>query len=426
MLRDPESFQLFNGLWKGKNPPFASAAVIRNTNFADHGSLDLSDVAELDVEERQLANRRLVPGDVIIERSGGGPKQPVGRVCYFDVTDGHPYSFSNFTSAVRIRDQNGFIPRFVAYYLLYVYQSGATIPLQRATTGLRNLDWTAYTSISMPRPPRDEQARIVAALLRVQHAVETEEKLIETMRELKRETMDRMFSVGLRGGLPRRTDAGLVPDGWDVERLDQSCRVVSSSMSYTDLASAPENNGADAVAVMGIKVSDMNLPGNEIEIISANLAKRMPLREAERRAVPPGAVVFPKRGAAIATNKKRITTAWTILDPNLIAVAAGETIEPRFLYHWFQRFDLRTITEPGPTPQLNKKNLVPLLVAHPSTKEEQAEAAQTLDSIDGAIASRERKRAMLEELFTTLLEKLMTGEIRVDNLDIDTSEVAPA
>src|SRR6266566_3002884 len=97
-LRDAESFQLLNGLWKGKRPPFASAAVIRNTNFADQGSLDLSDVAVLDVEERQLAERRLIPGDVIIERSGGGPKQPVGRVCYFDVSNAHPYSFSNFTS----------------------------------------------------------------------------------------------------------------------------------------------------------------------------------------------------------------------------------------------------------------------------------------------------------------------------------------
>ena len=36
-------------------------------------------VAYLDVEEKQLAKRRLEAGDIILERSGGGPKQPVGR-----------------------------------------------------------------------------------------------------------------------------------------------------------------------------------------------------------------------------------------------------------------------------------------------------------------------------------------------------------
>jgi hypothetical protein len=38
----------------------------------------------------------------------------------------------------------------------------------------------------------------------------------------------------------------------------------------------------------------------------------------------------------------------------------------------------------------------------------------------------ERKRSTLQELFKTLLNQLMTGQIRVDNLEIDTSEVEAA
>ena len=95
-LENPNFFDFGNGLWKGKKPPFRKVTVIRNTNFTDSGKIDYSNVAVLDVEEKQFEMRSLRLGDIIIERSGGGPKQPVGRVVFFDNKNGD-YSFSNFT-----------------------------------------------------------------------------------------------------------------------------------------------------------------------------------------------------------------------------------------------------------------------------------------------------------------------------------------
>lgn len=176
---------------------------------------------------------------------------------------------------------------------------------------------------------------------------------------------------------------------------------------------------------MGIKVSDMNSPGNELRMNHANIEKKVPRSLAERKLVPPDSVVFPKRGAAIATNKKRMTTIWTVLDPNLIAVRAGDGVNSEFLFYWFQSFDLRTITEPGPTPQLNKKNLTPLLLPIPLDDKEQSDIAHILESMDCKISVHERKLTALHELFQTLLHQLMTGEIRVADLNIDVSEVTP-
>ena len=100
-LSNPEHFEFGNGLWKGKKPPFITSLVIRNTNFTKSGKIDYSDVAILDVEQRQFEQRKLVKGDIIIERSGGGPKQPVGRVAFFENEEGN-YSYSNFTSRIRV------------------------------------------------------------------------------------------------------------------------------------------------------------------------------------------------------------------------------------------------------------------------------------------------------------------------------------
>ena len=115
-----ELCEFHNGLWTGKKGPFAVARVIRNTNFTAEGRIDLSDVAVLDVEERQLEKRRLQKNDIIIEKSGGGPKQPVGRVVLFDM-DENDYSFSNFTSVIRVKSNLVVDPIYLHRVLYWWY-----------------------------------------------------------------------------------------------------------------------------------------------------------------------------------------------------------------------------------------------------------------------------------------------------------------
>lgn len=160
-LRDLCDFH--NGLWIGKKPPFETANVIRNTNFTADGLIDLSDVAVLEVAAKQLAKRRLRNGDIIIEKSGGGPKQPVGRVVLFDL-DAENYSFSNFTSVIRIKHAQALNPKYLHKLLYWWYLSGVTESLQRRSTGIRNLDFNAYKDLEVPLPPLDEQKRIVVVL----------------------------------------------------------------------------------------------------------------------------------------------------------------------------------------------------------------------------------------------------------------------
>jgi type I restriction enzyme S subunit len=152
------------GLWTGKKPPFIKVKVIRNTNFTKRHTLDLSDVAEIDVEESQLAKRTLNQDDIILEKSGGGPKQPVGRVVLFRENASEAYSFSNFTTAMRVRDKSRLSPFFLHWFLLHFYESGQTVAMQSNSTGLRNLSLDSYKKIEVPIPPITEQDRIVDIL----------------------------------------------------------------------------------------------------------------------------------------------------------------------------------------------------------------------------------------------------------------------
>ena len=158
-----EACHFSNGLWKGEKDPLINVGVIRNTNFRKDGSLDDSEIAYLDVEAKKFDKRRLQFGDIILEKSGGGPKQPVGRVALFDKQDGL-FSFSNFTSAVRVKDPKKLDFRFLHKFLYWTYLSGVTERMQSHSTGIRNLDANAYKSIEIAYPPIPEQQRIVAIL----------------------------------------------------------------------------------------------------------------------------------------------------------------------------------------------------------------------------------------------------------------------
>lgn len=192
-----EVCEFHNGLWKGKQSPYINVGVIRNTNFREDGSLDDSDIAYLDVEKKQFSERKLNFGDIILEKSGGGPKQPVGRVIIFNKKEGE-YSFSNFTSAIRIKDRGELDFSFLHKFLFYSYISGITETMQSHSTGIRNLNLNAYKDIEAPIPPLSEQKRIVKKLdevfEKVAKAKEAAEKNLQNAKELFESYLQNVFA----------------------------------------------------------------------------------------------------------------------------------------------------------------------------------------------------------------------------------------
>lgn len=134
-LQNAKLFAFDNGIWQGKKPPFVNCNVIRNTDFRDDGAINFAKIARIPIEQRQLPKKALLPGDIIIERSGGGPQQPVGRVVLFQANSG-TYSFSNFTSRVRVVTSDVISSEFLHKFLYFFHISGQTEALQRRTTGI--------------------------------------------------------------------------------------------------------------------------------------------------------------------------------------------------------------------------------------------------------------------------------------------------
>lgn len=185
-----------SGLWKGKEPPYIKVGVIRNTNFTKDGKLDEANIAYLNVEKKQFENRKLMYGDIILEKSGGGPKQPVGRVIIFDKKEGN-FSFSNFTSGIRIKDKRILDFNFLHKFLFLSYILGVTEGMQSHSTGIRNLNSKQYRDIEIPLPPLPEQHRIVKKLDLLSEKTKKLEEIyrqkLADLEELKKSILKKAF-----------------------------------------------------------------------------------------------------------------------------------------------------------------------------------------------------------------------------------------
>ena len=149
-----------NGLWKGKKEPLVKVGVIRNANFTKDFKLDFSNIECIDVEQRVFSQRHLLNGDLIVEKSGGSDKNPVGRAVLYEGTNG-VFSYSNFTMVLRIIHREVILSKFLYYYILANYQAGVMNSMQTQTTGLHNLILDEYLTMPLYLPPRQEQERII-------------------------------------------------------------------------------------------------------------------------------------------------------------------------------------------------------------------------------------------------------------------------
>ena len=404
-----------------------SARVIRGTDFpnAQAGSVVNTPVRLIQVSS--LAKRNLEPGDVLIELSGGSKHQATGRALlirdHLLNRSDHAVLFTNFVKRLRV-DTSKVDPEFFWRAWSYAYWRGRTKTYEKRTTGIRNFKYRDFVSNEQFLvPPLPEQRAIARVLRTVQEAMEATERVIEAAKELKHSMMEYLFTYGPvpvdQADQVELSDAEgrEAPAAWLPTRLEEIADVIVSTTSLKRLESLHATEGA-RVRVLYLKVSDLAHPLNKRTVNQAGIEFDIPESKVpDLRLVPANAVVFPKRGAAISTNRKRRTGTLAAMDPNLVAVVARR-VESEYVFRWFERFDLRSLTEATMLPQLNKKDLEPLMVPKPEP-DEQRQVGEHIGEVDGCVEAERSRLEGLKALFDSLLHNLMTGKLRVTPTEQD-------
>jgi type I restriction enzyme S subunit len=414
-VADSKHFETLNGLWTGKKPPFVEAGVIRNTNFSQSGEIDYSNIAYLEVEAKQLSKRRLEAGDIILERSGGGPKQPVGRVVYFDRKDG-VFSFSNFTSAIRVKDKTKFDSRFIFYRLMELYQSGRTEDLQRRTTGIRNLDFTAYKERArFPKTPLPEQKKIAHILSTVQRAIEAQERIIQTTTELKKALMHKLFTEGLRHEPQKQTEIGPAPVSWEVVELG----TLFEKQPQNGIYKHKRDYGSGTQI---LRIDDFSNDG-DVVTRAGNLVK-LARSEIETYGMEPGDIVINRVNSLSHLGKTALIGAIgdeMVFESNMMRFSVDESqVLKEYVFKFLnspltKKQIIGTAKRAVAQSSINQGDVKSIIVPKPSL-EEQREIVAALNATEAKIANSTDKAVLLRDLFRTLLHELMTAKTRVNTL----------
>ncbi|EGU67523.1 conserved domain protein, partial [Streptococcus mitis bv. 2 str. SK95] len=205
-----------NGEWGNEDSGKGEAtAVIRTSNFLNSGRLNLDNIVCREIDKDKNSDKILRTGDIIIEKSGGSPNQPVGRVVYFDVTD-QDYFTNNFTSILRVKPE--YNSKYIFYLMKYLYDTKKVLKFQNQTTGIINLklaDYLNKTKVNIETI--ENQNTIVDILDRLEYQIINRNKQISELSNLVKSRFNEMF------GDPILNDMG-----WEVTKLGVLTNKISS------------------------------------------------------------------------------------------------------------------------------------------------------------------------------------------------------
>ena len=266
---------------------------------------------------------------------------------------------------------------------------------QSTGTKVKHTSPDKLKSIICLLPPLPEQQKIAKILSTWDKAIGTTERLIDNSIQQKKALMQQLLT-----GKKRLLDESgkRFEDEWEEATLGKYVTIKSGvSPSKFKLESEGE--------IPYVKVEDMN-NCSKYQIHSRNYA------DETKSVIFQGAVIFPKRGAAIMNNKVRIAASKLYLDSNMMALIPNKSINSEFLYYLLVKKQLFKIADTSTIPQINNKHITPYAFKLPSLSEQQ-KIATVLTNADKEIELLEQQLADLQQEKKALMQVLLTGKKRV-------------
>lgn len=234
------SLKHFSGTWGNEcdgSSNDKNCIRVADFNF-ENLSLSISNPTKRNYTCDEIRKYALQDGDILVEKSGGGTKTPVGRAIYYNLNGS--FLYANFIEMIRVKKQNS---KFLVYLLASMYHSGYINTMYNQTTGIQNLNINKYMNQLIVLPPREEQEQIVRFLdwkvSSINKLINLKQQEISDLKELKKATIGDAVTHGLDKTVPMKDSGiswlGKIPQHWEILKLRQ----ILSSFSEKDHPNMP-------------------------------------------------------------------------------------------------------------------------------------------------------------------------------------------
>jgi type I restriction enzyme S subunit len=316
-----------------------------------------------------------------------------------------------------LRDKNDFT---VDGYRPYILKNKkVALALKRIATGSKvyGISKTNLSKLEIPLPPLPEQQKIAQILTTWDRSIETIEKLIAKKQELKKGLVQQLltgkkrFKEFVKSEKTKESKVGVVPEDWEVFLLQEITTLITNGF----VGKVIEHYSEDEDSVLyfqGYNVEENSFKFSGIKRVSKQFndrTKKSELKEGDLLTIQTGDV-----GLTTIVPKE-------LEGSNCPALIISRYIDnecPPFYSQYFNSYigrrRLQRIETGSTMKHLNVKDLMKWVVPSPS-KFEQQKIASILSS-DKEIEILQKQLEQLKEQKRGLMQKLLTGELRVNIL----------
>jgi type I restriction enzyme, S subunit len=234
------------GVWGGESATDeVEVTVVRSTEFTKRGYLNFETGVSRSIKHSQLKSRELKEGDILLEKSGGGPDQPVGRVVYVTAEIPNKFVCSNFVQLVRPNSM--VIEPLLLFHIMWQWHAiNRTLEFQAQTTGIRNLRTPDYLDQEINLPPLPEQKRIVDLISSVDSYIEALQQQLESAKRSRGAVLHELLTAGGDGWIETTLDViaevimGQSPDGKTYNQEGKGLPFMQGSAEFGEHYPVPE------------------------------------------------------------------------------------------------------------------------------------------------------------------------------------------
>jgi type I restriction enzyme, S subunit len=390
------------GEWGVEPEADNSVKIIRTANFTNLGFIDFSNIVFRTIESNKIERKRLISGDVIIEKSGGSPTQPVGRVVYFENPDDSVYLCNNFTTVLR-SDKSIVFPKYLFYILFYNHLIKKTLRFQNKTTGIINLKLENYLKSDIPLPENyDDQIRIATVLTKAENLIAKRKQSIKVLDELLKSTFLEMF------GDPVRNEKG-----WEKKELTYFGQIITGN--------TPPRNDRDNYSPNFIEwIKTDNIVLNKA-YITASTEYLSETGLAKARFVTSGALLVACIAGSIESiGRAAIADRKVSFNQQINAIQPDEKINSLYLYWLFEiaKLYIRSHATKGMKKILTKGDFEKIKMIRPP-RPLQNQFGVIVEKVEAIKEKYKQSLTELENLYNSLSQRAFKGELDLSRVEIE-------
>ena len=394
-----------SGEWGVEPEDESGVKIIRTANFTNLGIIDFANIVLRKIEPKKIQQKKLITGDVIIEKSGGSPTQPVGRVVYFENPDNSTYLCNNFTTVLR-PDKSVVFPKFLFYVLFYNHLTKKTLRFQNKTTGIINVKLENYLNSKIPLPPLDDQIRIATVLTRAERLIAKRKESIKALDELLKSTFLEIFG-----------DPSKAKPTNNVKTIEEVCQFKGGG---TPSKAKPEYFTGDILWVspkdmksLYINTSIDKITNDAIENSSTTL-------------IPKGSILMVIR-SGILKNKLpvAINTVDVTINQDMKALTSKKLLASYLLYFFIssERYMLKKVRATT-ADNFNFDDIRKMKIIIPPLPL-QNQFAAIVEKVESIKAKQTQSLAALENLYASLSQRAFKGELDLRRVPVVYVEAEP-